>query len=122
MNDISMTTVVRMLVLLGMFSAEVAAKPKDIRAQPKSHSCQPSDHECCWVTQFWKEMKGQKTTYAASSAASCCEFVGSTFQRSGIKGVSCNADGNPTQINWSSKGLSGQIPPEIDMLTNLEYL
>jgi hypothetical protein len=67
-------------------------------------------------------MTGQSPLADPTSATACCYTLGSTTQTSGILGVTCTSDGTVTKIYWSSKSLTGSIPPEIGNLVNLTNL
>ena len=63
--------------------------------------------ECDWVRIIYRKMGG-----SALISLECCK----------MHGVICNDDGRVTGINWSHHGLTGDIPPEIGKLVNLEEL
>jgi hypothetical protein len=77
--------------------------------------------DCCRVIYIWQKM-GQKTTVDPTNSTACCYYLGSTNQTSGIPGVNCTSKGTVTKIDWSNKGLTGPIPPEIGNLVNIEEL
>jgi hypothetical protein len=90
-------------------------------AKAQAVTCDSSSPQCCWVRRIW-ELMGKTTSVSSTSATACCYTLGSTFQTSGIPGVTCNSDGTVTKINWYNKGLTGSIPPEIGNLVNLQLL
>ena len=65
---------------------------------------------------------GKTPSVDPTSATACCHYLGLTKQTSGMAGVTCTAGGTVTRIDWTSKGLTGSIPPEIGNLTSLQWL
>jgi formylmethanofuran:tetrahydromethanopterin formyltransferase len=71
-----------------------------------SNACQ-----CATATAAWIEMNGSSTTFTGGV---CCGTS---------KGVTCDASNiYVTEIDWSSKGLTGRIPGYMSALTNLTAL
>jgi len=56
---------------------------------------------------------GKTTQVSSTDPKECCKLM---------NGVKCSGSNVVTEINWSSKYLSGPIPPEIGNLTNLVKL
>jgi hypothetical protein len=77
--------------------------------------------ECFLVVRIWQLMGGS-TTVSSTSSTACCFYLGSTYQTSGIPGVSCTTDGKVTGIQWERGIVGGSIPSEIGNLVNLQYL
>jgi len=90
-------------------------------AKAQAVTCDSSSPQCCWVVRIWQLM-GKTTSVSITNATACCYALGSTTQTLGIPGVTCTSDGTVTKIYWSSKVLTGSIPPEIGNLMNLTNL
>jgi hypothetical protein len=90
-------------------------------AKAQAVTCGPISPQCCWVRRSWQLM-GKTTTVDPTSATACCYTLGTTKQTSGMAGVTCTSAGTVTKIDWTNKGLTGSIPPEIGNLTDLNYL
>ena len=84
-------------------------------------SCTSTSYQCCWVIRSW-QLIGQTTSVSSTSATACCYKLGSTTQRSGIPGVTCDSTGLVTEIDWHDRSLTGPIPPEIGNLGKLGSL
>ena len=56
---------------------------------------------------------GKTTEVSSTDPQECCKLM---------NGVKCSGSSVITEIDWSSKDLSGPIPPEIGNLTNLVKL
>ncbi len=73
-------------------------------------TCDGSSPQCCWVVRSWQLM-GQLTSVDPTSSTACCSMPGVTCSGSIV-----------TSINWSGKGLCGQMPQDIGNLTNVTSL
>jgi hypothetical protein len=70
--------------------------------------CILAETECDWLRIVYEKMGGDARTIPQD----CCQ----------MDGVFCNSDGHIVNILWPSYGLTGFIPQEIGMLTNLEEM
>jgi hypothetical protein len=75
-------------------------------------SCDSSSPQCCWVVRIWQLM-GKSTSVSSTNPTACCSH--------GIPGVTCSGS-TITEINWSEKKLTDQIPSEIGNLVDLTEL
>jgi hypothetical protein len=83
-------------------------------------STEAKSSQCCTVAKIWTMMKKNMTR--ATTATSCCQYLGQKVQRSGIPGVYCDSDGKVIQLFWQSQFLNGSIPPVIEKLEDLQLL
>jgi hypothetical protein len=78
--------------------------------------------QCCSVVKIWKAL-GKTTTVNPNQAKGCCTKLGTTFTRtSDIPRVHCNTDGEVLRIDWSDRGLKGNISADIGDLVDLQSL
>jgi hypothetical protein len=91
-------------------------------AKAQTVTCDSSSPQCCTVLRIREIMTGQSLLADSTSATACCNYLGSTTQSSGIEEVYCNSDGIVTEIRWSDKNLTGDIPSDIGNLVDLEQL
>jgi hypothetical protein len=101
----NLSMIIQLLFFLGI-SAKDSDSAKASKRGPLD--CETYDFQCCWVIRSWEKMNGE----GEIPITSCCT----------LEEVLCDESGMVKEIDWTAKGLEGNIPDDLAHLTHLTKL